>query len=82
MRFQTRCLVLRRFVWSPSRCRCGRTIPTAATSTHSWTSRASSRKCIWSSPHSWIYIEVKDAKGEPQMWALKPPAASGSKELE
>jgi len=22
-------------------------------------------------PHSWIYLEVKDAKGEPQMWALE-----------
>ena len=22
-------------------------------------------------PHSWIYVEVKDAKGEPQMWALE-----------
>ena len=22
-------------------------------------------------PHSWVYVEVKDAKGEPQMWALE-----------
>src|SRR6266566_7419970 len=22
-------------------------------------------------PHSWIYMEVKDAKGEPQMWAME-----------
>ena len=22
-------------------------------------------------PHSWIYLEVKDAKGEAQMWALE-----------
>ena len=22
-------------------------------------------------PHSWVYLEVKDAKGEPQMWALE-----------
>ena len=22
-------------------------------------------------PHSWIYLEIKDAKGEPQMWALE-----------
>jgi len=22
-------------------------------------------------PHSWIYLEVKDAPGEPQMWALE-----------
>jgi hypothetical protein len=22
-------------------------------------------------PHSWIYLEVKDTKGDPQMWALE-----------
>ena len=22
-------------------------------------------------PHSWVYLEVMDAKGEPQMWALE-----------
>ncbi len=22
-------------------------------------------------PHSWVYIEVKDAKGAPQLWALE-----------
>jgi hypothetical protein len=22
-------------------------------------------------PHSWVYVEVKDAQGEPQMWALE-----------
>jgi hypothetical protein len=22
-------------------------------------------------PHSWIYLEVKDASGEPQLWALE-----------
>ena len=22
-------------------------------------------------PHSWVYLEVKDAKGEPQVWALE-----------
>jgi len=30
-------------------------------------------------PHSWIYIEVKDAKGEPQMWALE---ATGRPQLQ
>ena len=25
----------------------------------------------WLTPHSWIYIEVKDAKGEPALWALE-----------
>ena len=29
-------------------------------------------------PHSWIYIEVKDAKGgEPQMWALEATGRTG-----
>ena len=22
-------------------------------------------------PHSWVYLEVKDAKGEPETWALE-----------
>ena len=22
-------------------------------------------------PHSWVYLEVKDAKGEPQVWILE-----------
>ena len=25
----------------------------------------------WINPHTWIYIEVKDDKGEPTMWALE-----------
>ena len=25
----------------------------------------------WINPHTWIYIEVKDEKGEPTMWALE-----------
>jgi len=28
-------------------------------------------------PHSWVYIEVKDAKGEPQMWALEATGRNG-----
>ena len=28
-------------------------------------------------PHSWIYMEVKDAKGEPQMWALEATGRTG-----
>ena len=28
-------------------------------------------------PHSWVYIEVKDAKGEPQMWALEATSRTG-----
>jgi hypothetical protein len=29
------------------------------------------REVHWINPHTWIYIEVKDAKGEPTMWALE-----------
>jgi hypothetical protein len=25
----------------------------------------------WINPHTWIYIEVKDEKGEPAVWALE-----------
>ena len=28
-------------------------------------------------PHSWIYLEVKDAKGETQMWALEATNRTG-----
>src|ERR1700745_4262417 len=28
-------------------------------------------------PHSWVYVEVKDAKGEPQMWALEATGRTG-----
>ena len=28
-------------------------------------------------PHSWIYLEVKDDKGEPQMWALEATGRAG-----
>ena len=30
-------------------------------------------------PHSWIYLEIKDAKGEPQVWALE---ATGRPQLQ
>ena len=30
-------------------------------------------------PHSWVYVEVKDAQGEPQMWALE---ATGRADLQ
>ena len=30
-------------------------------------------------PHSWVYLEVKDAKGEPQVWALE---ATGRAQLQ
>ncbi len=29
------------------------------------------------SPHSWIYLEVKDDKGEPQVWALEATGRPG-----
>jgi hypothetical protein len=28
-------------------------------------------------PHSWIYLEVKDASGEPQLWALEATGRTG-----
>ena len=28
-------------------------------------------------PHSWVYLEVKDPKGEPQMWALEATGRAG-----
>jgi hypothetical protein len=28
-------------------------------------------------PHSWVYLEVKDAKGQPQMWALEATGRVG-----
>ena len=28
-------------------------------------------------PHSWVYIEVRNAKGEPEMWALEATSRTG-----
>src|SRR5688572_16065790 len=28
-------------------------------------------------PHSWVYVEVKDGKGEPQLWALEATGPGG-----
>ena len=28
-------------------------------------------------PHSWIYLEVKDANGEPEVWALEATGRTG-----
>src|SRR5262245_16221682 len=28
-------------------------------------------------PHSWIYLEVKDPKGEPEVWALEATGRTG-----
>lgn len=30
----------------------------------------------WLTPHSWIYLEVKDATGEPVLWALEGASAA------
>lgn len=30
-------------------------------------------------PHSWVYIEVKDEKGQPQLWALEATGPNGLK---
>ena len=32
-------------------------------------------------PHSWVYLEVKDAKGEPQMWALEATGRAGLQKI-
>jgi hypothetical protein len=32
-------------------------------------------------PHSWVYIEVKDEKGEPQMWALEATGRVGLQKI-
>src|SRR5262245_50606364 len=32
-------------------------------------------------PHSWVYIEVKDAKGELQMWALEATGRTGLEKI-
>lgn len=32
-------------------------------------------------PHSWVYLEVKDAKGEPQVWALEATGRGGLERL-
>lgn len=29
------------------------------------------REVHWINPHTWIYLEVEDENGEPQMWALE-----------
>ena len=28
-------------------------------------------------PHSWVYLEIKDANGEPQIWALEATGRTG-----
>lgn len=28
-------------------------------------------------PHSWVYVEVKDANGQPQLWALEATGRTG-----
>jgi hypothetical protein len=32
-------------------------------------------------PHSWVYLEVKDAKGEPQVWALEATSRTGLEKI-
>jgi len=37
-----------------------------------WTAMEGTVKEVhWLVPHSWIYLEVKDAKGQPTTWALE-----------
>lgn len=32
-------------------------------------------------PHSWVYIEVKDASGQPQLWALEATGRGGLEKI-
>ena len=32
-------------------------------------------------PHSWVYIEVKDPKGQPQLWALEATGRPGLEKI-
>jgi hypothetical protein len=32
-------------------------------------------------PHSWVYLEVKDAKGTPQVWALEATGRAGLEKI-
>ena len=32
-------------------------------------------------PHSWVYLEIKDAKGEPQVWALEATGRAGLEKI-
>jgi uncharacterized protein DUF6152 len=32
-------------------------------------------------PHSWLYLEARDAKGEPQMWALEATGRTGLQKI-
>jgi hypothetical protein len=32
-------------------------------------------------PHSWVYIEVKDASGTPQLWALEATSRQGLEKM-
>ena len=33
-------------------------------------------------PHSWVYLEVRDANGDPQMWALEATGRAGLERIE
>ena len=32
-------------------------------------------------PHSWVYLEIKDAKGEPEVWALEATSRTGLEKI-
>ena len=34
-------------------------------------------KLDWTNPHAWIYLDVKDAKGQPVTWALEATGPGG-----
>ncbi len=35
----------------------------------------------WVNPHSWLYLEVRDADGQPMLWALETTNVNGLRRL-
>ena len=35
----------------------------------------------WVNPHSWLYLEVTDADGQPKLWALETTGVNGLRRL-
>ena len=35
----------------------------------------------WVNPHSWLYLEVRDADGQPMLWALETTNLNGLRTL-
>lgn len=46
-------------------------------STKTATVEGTVKKFQWANPHSWIYMSVPDAKGQPEDWAIELGAPNG-----